>query len=171
MFFGQKIHPLNFDFADTLIVNNNRIELTGHGVQLRISGADIAEGCLLLRFENARIADLRQHSDAILPELREGHPVAPWIEGNTAVFATTASRVEFSAAQLKLELAGFTLETVAEGIGGCGENLLLNFALQGVDGCYGFGERTKRLNNLGDSADCLPVEVVSGFRYGYARDD
>ena len=171
MFFGQKIHPLNFDFADTLIVNNNRVELTGHGVQLRISGADIAEGCLRLRFENAQVADLHQHSDAVLPELREGCPVAPWINGNTAVFATTATRIEFSATQLKLELAGFMLETVAEGVGGCGENLLLNFALHGVDGCYGFGERTKRLNKLGDSADCLTVDVVSVFRHGYARDD
>jgi alpha-glucosidase len=56
-------------------------------------------------------------------------------------------------------------------IGSCGENLLLNFALNGVDGCYGFGERTKRLNKLGDSADCLTVDVVAVFRHTYARDD
>ncbi len=72
---------------------------------------------------------------------------------------------------MRLELAGFILETVADGIGACGDNLLLNFALRGVDGCYGFGERTRRLNKLGDSADMLTVDVVAVFRHTYARDD
>ena len=84
---------------------------------------------------------------------------------------TTAGRVDLEAARLRLELAGVSLATVADGIGGCGENLLLNFALTGVDGCYGFGERTRRLNKLGDSADFLTVDVVAVFRHTYARDD
>ena len=171
MFFGQKIHPLNFDNADTLTVAGDAVELTGRGVQLRIRCADVAEGCLRLRFENAQVADPRQHSDAVLPELREGRPVAAQLEAETAIFATEAGYVELSATQLRLELAGFTLATIAEGIGGCGENLLLNFALSDIDGCYGFGERTKRLNKLGDSADCLTVDVVAVFRHTYSRDD
>ncbi len=40
-----------------------------------------------------------------------------------------------------------------------------------MDGCYGFGERTRRLNKLGDSADCLNVDVVAVFRHTYGRDD
>ncbi len=171
MFFGQKIHPLNFDTADTLTVAGDRIELSGPGVRLRVECADVFEGCLRLRFENAAVTDPRQHSDAVLPEWREGRPVAARLNTETVAFATAVGRVELGAARLWLELAGFTLETVAEGIGGCGEALLLNFAIEAVDGCYGFGERTKRLNKLGDSADCLTVDVVSVFRHTYARDD
>ncbi|MFZ1642960.1 MAG: glycoside hydrolase family 31 protein [Candidatus Contendobacter sp.] len=171
MFFGQKIHPLNFDTADTLTVAGDRIELSGPGVRLRVECADVFEGCLRLRFENAAVTDPRQHSDAVLPEWREGRPVAARLNTETAAFATAVGRVELGAARLWLELAGFTLETVARGIGACGEALLLNFAIEAVDGCYGFGERTKRLNKLGDSADCLTVDVVSVFRHTYARDD
>jgi hypothetical protein len=29
MFFGQKIHPLNFDFADALTVAGDAVELSG----------------------------------------------------------------------------------------------------------------------------------------------
>lgn len=171
MFFGQKIHPLNFDFADTLTVVSSRVQLAGRDLKLWVNGTDIADGCLRLRFENAHAADSFQHSDAVLPELREGCLITPRIEDNTVIFTAAAGRAELGAKQLRLELAGFTLETVAEGIGGCSDNLLLNFDINGVDGCYGFGERTKRLNKLGDSTDCLTVDVVSVFRHSYARDD
>ena len=171
MLFGQKIHPLNFDVPDTLIVAGDSIELSGPGVRLEVHCADVFAGCLRLRFENAAVADPRQHSDAVLPEWQEGRPVAPQPEMDRAVFAAAAGRVELGAATLRLELAGFVLITVAEGIGACGEALLLNFTLEAVDGCYGLGERTRRLNKLGDSADCLTVDVASVFRHSYARDD
>ena len=171
MFFGQKIHPLNFDFPDTLIVESDKIELSGPGVRVGIRTADVFPGCLRLRFANAAVADPRQHSDAVLPDWRAGRPVAPRLEAEMAVFAAEAGRVELGAATLRLELAGFVLTTVAEGVGACGEALLLDFAIAAVDGCYGFGERTKRLNKLGDSADCLTVDVVAVFRHTYARDD
>ncbi|MCB1765280.1 MAG: DUF5110 domain-containing protein [Candidatus Competibacteraceae bacterium] len=183
MFFGQKIHPLNFDIPEQWTVNKDAVELSGPGVRLIVRCADITDGCLRLRFENAADADPRQHSDAVLPELREGRPVAPkvsphpnppplgWRETNCARFSAAAGHIELSASRLRLELAGVALETVAEGIGACGENLLLNFALSGVEGCYGFGERTRRLNKLGDSAEFLTVDVVAVFRHTYARDD
>jgi alpha-glucosidase len=171
MFFSQKIHPLNFDFPDTLIVESDKIELSGPGVRVGIRTADVFPGCLRLRFANAAVADPRQHSDAVLPDWRAGRPVAPRLEAETAVFAAEAGRVELGAAALRLELAGFVLTTVAEGVGACGEALLLDFAIAAVDGCYGFGERTRRLNKLGDSADCLTVDVVAVFRHTYARDD
>ena len=171
MFFGQKIHPLNFDYPDTLTVAGDRVELSGSGVRLGVRCAEVFPGCLRLRFENAAVADPRQHSDAVSPEWRRGQPVAPQLETGRAVFAAEAGRIELGAATLRLELAGFTLATVAAGIGACGEALLLNFAIAGVEGCYGFGERTKRLNKLGDSADCLTVDVVSVFRHTYGRDD
>lgn len=171
MFFGQKIHPLNFDIPETLTLAGDVVELSGPSVRLRIGCADILAGCWRLRFENACSADQQQYSDAVLPEWREGRPVTPMQEVDTVRFAAAAGRIDLSAAQLRLELAGLTLETVAAGIGACGDNLLLNFALRGVDGCYGFGERTRRLNKLGDSADCLTVDVVAVFRHTYARDD
>jgi len=171
MFFGQKIHPLNFDFADTLAVIDNRIKLTGRGFELWISGSEIMAGGLRLRFENTQAADSFQHSDAVVPELREGCPITPRMEGSTASFMTAAGCVEIGATRLQLKLADFGLETVAEGMGCCGDNLLLNFVLNAVDGCYGFGERTQRLNKLGDSADYLTVDVVSVFRYSHTRND
>lgn len=171
MFFGQKIHPLNFDTPDRLTVGADAAELSGTSVRLWVRCAEIADGCLRLRFENERVADGRQHSDAVPPERRAGRPVAPRLDGDTVVFAAAAGQVELGATHLRLEWAGFTLATVAGGIGGCGEALLLNFDLSAVDGCYGFGERTKRLNKLGDSAECLTVDVVAVFRHTYARDD
>ena len=171
MFFGQKIHPLNFDRPDRLTAAADAVELSGASVRLWVRCAEIADGCLRLRFENERVADWHQHSDAVLPERRAGRPIAPRLDGDTALFAAAAGRIELSATHLRLELAGFSLATVAGGIGGCGEALLLNFDLSGVDGCYGFGERTKHLNKLGDSAECLTVDVVAVFRHSYARDD
>lgn len=171
MFFGQKIHPLNFDRATTLTVAGDVAELSGPAIRLEIDCASIFAGCLRLRFANAASADPRQHSDAVLPEWRGGQVVAPRLEGETAVFSTAAGPVELSASRLRLDLAGFALETVAPAIGTCGEALLLDFDLAGVEGCYGFGERTRRLNKLGDSADCLTVDVVAVFRHTYARDD
>jgi alpha-glucosidase len=171
MFFDQKIHSLNFDPADVATADGDAVELSGPGVRLRVCCADIFEGCLRLRFENAAVADPRQHSDAVLPDYRIGQTVPPQPTGGVAVFTTSSGRVELDASRLRLELAGFPLETVAGGIGACGEALLLDFAIEVVDGCYGFGERTKRLNKLGDSADCLTVDVVAVFRHTYARDD
>ncbi len=171
MFFGQKIHPLNFDVPETLILTGDAAELSGPGVRLQIRCADIADGCLRLRFEHAASADLRQHSDAVLPAWRAGQPIAPRREADAVRFDAATGAACLSARQLRLEVAGFNLETVAAGIGACGDALLLNFALCGVDGCYGFGERTRRLNKLGDSADMLTVDVVAVFRHTYARDD
>ncbi|MBE2294937.1 MAG: hypothetical protein IAF00_08290, partial [Phycisphaerales bacterium] len=171
MFFDQKIHPLNFDIPEHFTVDADAVELSGPGVQLRVRCAEIIKGCLRLRFENAQVSDGRQLSDAVLPEYRSGRPAAPREDGDVAVFATAEARVELSAASLQLDLAGFSLRTAATGIGGCGEALLLNFDLSAVDGCYGFGERTKHLNKLGDSVECLTIDVVAIFRHTYARDD
>lgn len=171
MFFGQKIHPLNFDFPDTWAPAGYAVELSGPTTRLRIYGAAIMEGCIRLRFENARSTPQPQYSDAVLPELRAGQPLIPEQRGNRIRLSATADWIELGAAQLQLNLADFHLDTVAEGIGTCEDNLLLNFALHDIDSCYGFGERTRRLNKLGDSADCLTVDVVAVFRHTYARSD
>lgn len=171
MFFGQKIHPLNFDRPERLSVQGDRIEMIGHGIQLQIQGAAIADGCVRLRFIPAADTDPHQHSDAVAPDFRSGRPITPQSGAATPSFATAAGRIELALSGLRIELADFSLSTVADGIGCCGDNLLLNFDLTGVEACYGCGERTRRLNKLGDSVDCLTVDVVSVFRHTYARDD
>jgi len=93
MFFGQKIHPLNFDYADTLTVAGDTVELSGPGIRLQVHCADIFAGCLRLRFMNAAVADARQHSDAVAPEWREGRPVGVRPETERAVFAVEAGRI------------------------------------------------------------------------------
>ncbi|MGB5065537.1 MAG: hypothetical protein WBQ37_17540, partial [Candidatus Competibacter sp.] len=70
MFFGQKIHPLNFDGPDRLTVEADAAELSGTNVRLWVRCTEIADGCLRLRFENERVADGRQLSDTVLPEHR-----------------------------------------------------------------------------------------------------
>lgn len=49
MFFDQKIHPLNFDYPDTLMIVGDTVELTGAGMRLRVGCDAVAEGCLRLR--------------------------------------------------------------------------------------------------------------------------
>ncbi|MEZ5580318.1 MAG: hypothetical protein R3F40_13435 [Candidatus Competibacteraceae bacterium] len=56
MFFGQKIHPLNFDGPDRLTVDADIAELNGANVRLRVCCAEIATGRLRLRFENERVS-------------------------------------------------------------------------------------------------------------------
>ncbi len=171
MFFGQKIHPLNFDCAERSRIDGEEVELIGPDVRLRVACASILDGCLRLRIENGHSTDRTQCSDAVVPGCRAGQAVPPQLETDGALFEAAAGRIELKPARLRLELAGASLATVADGIGGCGEALLLNFALTGVEGCYGLGERTGRLNKLGGSADFLTVDVVAVFRHTYARDD
>ena len=97
MFFGQKIHPLNFGVPEQWTVDKDAVELSGLGVRLTVRCADIADGCLRLRFENMDDADLRQHSDAVLPELREGCQVAPLASMDHVRFFAAAGHVEEAA--------------------------------------------------------------------------
>ena len=164
MFFGQKIHPLNFDYPEQLSGDPEKIELLGSGVRLRVACAAILEGCLRLRFENAQATDPVQDSDAVLADYRIGRAAPAKLAGEIAIFEAPDGRVECSASQLQVTMAGVALATVANGIGCCGEALLLNFALTGASGCYGLGERAGRLNKLGETSDFLTVDVVAVFR-------
>ncbi|MBL8260080.1 MAG: alpha-glucosidase [Candidatus Competibacteraceae bacterium] len=170
MFFGQKIHPLNFDYPERLSADGPTVELTGPGVRLRVGCASVMPGCVRLRFENAQ-GDSSPCSDAVVSDYRAGSVATPALTVGAAVFETAEGRVELRARQLSVELAGVSLSTVADGIGACGEALLLNFALIGAKGCYGLGERAGRFNKLGECADFLTVDVVAVFKHTYARDD
>lgn len=172
MFFGQKIHPLNFDCAEQISLHEEEIvELSSTQVRLQVGCAAVLAGCLRLRFANQQVSDLWQYSDAVLPEYRSGSTARPrWVE-NRAMFETADGRIELKPDHLLIEMAGVGLETVSGGIGCCGEALLLNFALASVQSCYGLGERAGRFNKLGETADFLTVDVVALFRHTYARDD
>lgn len=171
MFFGQKIHPLNFDRAEQLRIVDGAVELVGPAMGLRIGCAGIFDGCWRLRFANTQTADLSQYSDTVLPVYRSGQVETPQPFTDGARFALVDGQITLTTSRLQVELAGTTLATVADGIGSCGEALLLNFALTEVQGCYGLGERTGRLNKLGEAADFLTVDVVAVFRHTYDRDD
>ncbi len=171
MFFGQKIHPLNFDYAESVCLDGENVMLSGPAMQLRIGCTALADGSVRLRFENLKASDLSQYSDAVLADDRLATSQVPVLEAETAVFEAAHSRIELQPTQLRLQMAGVSLATVANGIGCCGEALLLNFALTGVNGCYGLGERAGRFNKLGEAADFLTVDVVAVFRHTYARDD
>jgi len=77
MFFGQKIHPLNFDVPDTLIVESDKVELAGPGVRLGVRTADIFPGCLRLRFANAAIGDPRRADGPAAPPDSSPPPPRP----------------------------------------------------------------------------------------------
>jgi alpha-glucosidase len=171
MFFGQKIHPLNFDRAERLHLDGEAVELSGPGMALRVGCETVMDGCCRLRFENGQVADSTQYSDAILPAYRRGAVATPRLEADTARFVTAIGQIELQPTRLRVAMTEVMLETVADGIGCCGEALLLNFALTGVNGCYGLGERAGPLNKLGQTADFLTVDVVAVFRHTYARDD
>lgn len=172
MFFGQKIHPLNFDRAERLGLDGEVVELGGFSGGLHVACAAILDGCARLRWTIADAADLAQYSDAVLPEHRAGHAVSPRLdEEAAAVFEAADVRVKLRPTELEVAMDGVSLATVADGIGWCGAALLLNFSLSGVTGCYGLGERTGHFNKLGATADFLTVDVVAVFRHTYARDD
>ena len=94
MFFGQKIHPLNFDYPEQLSGDPEKIELLGSGVRLRVACAAILEGCLRLRFENAQATDPVQDSDAVLADYRIGRAAPAKLAGEIAIFEAPDGRVE-----------------------------------------------------------------------------
>lgn len=171
MFFGQKIHPLNFDRAEQVRIAGAVAELTGPGMALRIGCANVMDGCFRLRFDHGQGADADSYSDAVLPDYRPGAVVMPVQAADGVQFATTSGQIELQPTSLRITMADVVLETVADGVGCCGEALLLNFALIGVNGCYGLGERAGPFNKLGQAADFLTVDVVAVFEHTYARDD
>lgn len=171
MLFGQKVHPLNFEYGDSLTVAEDHARLDGRHFTAMVRCETIADFGLRLRFDNGNVADKRQYSDAVLPQYREGRPVPPR-RGFNALFRSELGSVELGASWLRIALAnGARLSTTREGIGVNGEKLILSFDVSEVAGFYGFGERTKRLNKSGDRMDFWNVDVVAVFPHTYTRDD
>ncbi|MEZ5580317.1 MAG: hypothetical protein R3F40_13430 [Candidatus Competibacteraceae bacterium] len=66
----------------------------------------------------------------MLPELRAGQAIMPRLERDTAVFAATVGRVELMRPAYGWNWRNFRWRPSPEGIGGCGEALLLNLDLE-----------------------------------------
>ncbi|MDQ2694889.1 MAG: DUF5110 domain-containing protein [Pseudomonadota bacterium] len=171
MYFGQKVHPLNFEYGSTLKVDGDAVAIAGSTFSAQIRCDGIADFCIRLRIDNANVADKRNYSDGIIEHYRQGRPVAPRQEEN-AVFDTAVGRVGIGPSRLEIQLnTGTRLETAADGIGFNGEKFILNLDVGDATGFYGFGERTGHLNKSGESMDFWTVDVVAVFPYSYARSD
>lgn len=171
MLFGQKIHPLNFEYGASLRIADDHVQISGQSFSATVRCEEIADFCIRLRFDNAKLADKRRYSDAILPEFHKGRLINP-SRGLNACFQGEIGAVELGAAQLQVKLqAGGGVKTTRDGIGFCDEKFLLNFDIGEASGFYGFGERTKHFNKNGDSMDFWNVDVVAVFPHTYARDD
>lgn len=170
MRFGKRLHHLNFDYGERLTVTDTGVRLSGPSGSAELRCAEITGFCLRLTIDNARVADKRQYSQGIREAHRQGRPVPP--AGGLPRFHCGAGRVDCTAAGLRVELAeGGLLETLDQGLGFNGEQLILNFRAAGVRGVYGAGERTRKLNKSGDSLDFWNVDVVAEYPHGYQRDD
>ena len=170
MLFGQKIHPLNFEYPDCIARKGGGIEVRGRTSRARITCAAITPDCTRLRFENAKVADKTNRSDGVVEELRGGKNVV--LEKGAFVFSTPACEIEIAASRLTIRLRdGLVLETAAEGFGFNGAQAIFNFHVPDAGGFYGFGERTKRFNKTGDSMDFYNVDVCAVFPHTFQRDD
>ncbi|MDX1656877.1 MAG: glycoside hydrolase family 31 protein, partial [Candidatus Competibacteraceae bacterium] len=169
MRFGQKLHPLNFDYGSDLSIAAAALHLTGRHCDMTVQAAVVFEGCLRLGLDNAYVTDKRQYSLGVVEELRSPSPLAPSGEG---IFAGGGIQAAFVAGGIKLSTdSGLVLETLAEGIGCNGKQLVLNFDVTDFSGFYGFGERTGKLNKSGSAFQFWNVDVVADHPQAYGRDD
>ena len=170
MLFGQKLHPLNFEYAGRIAVKPGGIEVAGKTFRARITCAEITPQCTRLSFGNSNVADRRNYSDGVLAELRAGKKIAP--EKKTRTFSTASCAIEVGPSRLAIRLAdGAVIESAEHGFGFNGEKAILNFNTTSASAFYGFGERTKRLNKSGDSLDFYNVDVCAVFPHTFHRDD
>ena len=168
--FGQKSHPLNFEYASRAAARAGGMEVTGTTFSARITCAEITPSCTRLRFDNSNVADKRNHSDGIAESHRFGKKISA--AGRPLSFVTAGCTVEMRASSMQIRFAGgAVLETVANGFGFNGEKSLFAFNTENATGFYGFGERTKRLNKHGDCLDFFNVDVGCVFPHTYQRND
>ncbi len=181
MFFGQRVHPLNFAFAQvTRAVSHPTspgIEVQAGTGKLRLVGEAIGSGLALkITVTNLGASDLAPYSDGLLPEHRSGRVIAPVpAPGREAFdFSSEAAEVRLYTNGLRVAFAGGArLEPAPDGtgIGQCGPQTIVRFSLAGVTAAYAVGERTGRMNRLGKRHDCYTIDVVGVMPDLAARND
>lgn len=81
MYFGQTVHPLNFNYTDSVRVAAVRpdggVEFSGAGFQVGVSCTELGDFCTKLSLDSSHVADKTNYSDGIAPEWRDaGRDVA-----------------------------------------------------------------------------------------------
>ncbi|MEE4377200.1 MAG: glycoside hydrolase family 31 protein [Candidatus Competibacteraceae bacterium] len=172
MLFGKKTHPLNFEYGNDWSLEKTEIIVTGNSFELRIQCHVISDFCTRLHFDNSWVSDKHNYSDGVVEQYRTGSSIQPHRHQERGVFNTPCATLELGPAQLAIRMAtGPLLETVADGFGCNGQTFTLQFDIRQSSGSYGFGERTKRLNKIGESMEFWTVDVVAVFPHTYDRDD
>jgi hypothetical protein len=77
MLFGQKFHPLNFEYPSRISTRGGAVHLEGKSFSATITCATITPACTRLRFDSSTVTDKRNYSDAVLESLRTGTAVTP----------------------------------------------------------------------------------------------
>ncbi|MCP5419893.1 MAG: DUF5110 domain-containing protein [Gammaproteobacteria bacterium] len=172
MLFGQKTHPLNFEYADHLTATENGLRVSGRSFHADICCHEITPFCTRLSFANGQVGDPCNHSDAIQTDYRDGRLIPPDIGQDQVSFAPSGGLITFGPSWFNMTLAtGAVVATVREGFGYNGETFIAHFDIGDATGCYGFGERTRRFNKIDDSVDNWTVDVVAVFPHTFQRDD
>ena len=203
MYFGQKVHPLNFAYAERVTpaaAEPAAVEFAAGQSSVWISCQELAPWAVRLTVVNGNVSDRRQYSDGVAPAWRDaGHAVIPTPIGLDFAFKTEGFTVTATPAGLDLrwrQRGGGHLPPVtaaatdrAHGVvgeaslktalpradlGGLGVNgpqTALLWELGAATAALGFGERTGRLNRLGQAMDHHTVDVVAVHAHHWRRDD
>jgi alpha-glucosidase len=171
MLFGQKVHPLTFEYATRSVVKADTVEISAESFKARVRCDTITDFCTRLSVDNLNVKDPRNYSDGILEQYRAGTPVAP-VRGKKVHFAAPSASIDVGASTLAIRFPyGLTVETDAEGFGFNGIKSIFNFDVPNATGFHGFGERTKRFNKSGDSMEFYTVDVAGIWPHTFTRDD
>ena len=171
MLFGQKVHPLSFEYANRLTVKADAVEVSGDSFKARIRCDEIGDFCTRIRVENLNVKDPRHYSDGVLEQYRAGKPVRP-ARGARAHFAAPSARIDVGSRMLSIALSqGLTIESGTEGFGFNGVKSIFDFDIPNATGFYGFGERTSGFNKSGESLEFYTVDVVGVWPHTFWRDD
>ena len=101
MFFGQKIHPLNFEYGHTIAVGKDGIQISGDSFEVLITCHEISDFCTRVRIDNAHVSDKENHSDGVIKEYREGKLAVP-SDHDLGVVTTRACTLSFTPAHFKI---------------------------------------------------------------------
>lgn len=108
MYFGQKIHPLNFAYSDGAVTDGDSVVLRAADRPVaHVTCIELAPWAIRLRVANTAVTDVRQYSDGVAPAWRNvGRDVSPVLSDSGPVFETAGFTVTTTAAGLDLRWRG-----------------------------------------------------------------
>jgi len=201
MYFGQKIHPLNFAYCEHVRASDAdaALEFASDAGVVRMSAFDLGGLGIKLAFDNSHVSDKTNYSDGVAPEHRAtGRALRATeissLEASGFLWANDALRIVANDAGLSIQFtAGGELTAPAaggvsspaattykgdpaariplRGLGVNGRQTILNLTFGRARAAYGCGERTGRLNKLGKCFDHWTVDVVDVHKHHWQTDD